>query len=477
MLSIGALLTLIACEGNGTTGNQNLNHQGVNETGIPAWLATGMEVYQGEIDATCDINASEWYSEATSEGLPSIGDEWFIPGFIDDPLVEGAACVAYEFVRHLSEMDELERLTNLYEEAYAVVDATLTREAEQLRAELWADFVDGEVNPREVIFQAHFGNELGFYGRLGFEYPVEISFQALAERGWYFFTPGWSRDVVENYIEAGEESIYFVGDWLGYHPEEPLIAILWLPPYSPFASAAGGGGYAFGNGTGFFAVHDGLDRHPSVFTHEVVHAIVDLHPDMERGGLPFAPANTTLFGFDGEDFVELDYAELDFSFNGRGYNHIDEIWNELEELAGYLGFEGMSTSGADFFEEGLCVALEYLFLTQVESEWYIENRLAHLSNRSLQRGASREEIIGYVHERALQDMNFHDFDDVVHFGEHYGVLQEYYTAGSFILYLLEYRGTREDFLRIYSDFTLMGEVYGVTMTAMIESWLEYLDNL
>lgn len=473
LLSIGALLVLIACGDNGENGEREGNNQGANSTGIPAWLAVGREVYDGG-DVTCDLDVNEWYSEAISRDLPSIGDEWFIPGFIDDPLVDAATCVSYAFVNYLSEIGELEPLINLYEEAFAAVDATATREAEQLRAEQWANFVDAEVNPRDIIFQSHFGNEFDFYERLGFDYSIEMGFRTLADHGWYFFTPGWSREVVDRYIEAGEESIFFVGEWLGYHPEEPLIAVLSIPPYSPFT----GGGYAFGNGTGFFAVHLELNQHPNVFTHEVVHAMVDLHPDIGRGGLPFAPANSFIAGLSGDEFVELDYEELAFSFNGRGDNQLDEIWEELGALAETLGLDGISMSGADFFEEGLCVALEYLFLATTPNQWYRGRRgVQQISNQHIEPDATREEVLRYVHERALQDMDFHDFEDASLFGERYAVLQEYYTSASFILYLLEYRGSWDDFFRIYSDFNLMEEVYGMTMEEMIESWLEYLDNL
>jgi hypothetical protein len=50
----------------------------------------------------------------------------------------------------------------------------------------------------------------------------------------------------------------------------------------------------------------------------------------------------------------------------------------------------------------------------------------------------------------------------------------YETSASFIYYLTEYKGTKDDFNRVFDDINLMEEIYGASMDDMITEWLEYL---
>jgi len=202
-----------------------------------------------------------------------------------------------------------------------------------------------------------------------------------------------------------------------------------------------------------------------------------------------------------------------------------------------LGYDMDGSAASSFFEEGFCVVLESLFLIYTENEWYAEGisewifhhgildketgriyptqssiirmeayntaggfadfeefraftfaddeteigmivieAFASVTDEVPERRATREEIIASIHTRVLTDMANNNFSNTEFFGERYGILNGYFTAGSFIFYLLEYRGSMEDFLKIYSDFSQMADVYGMTMDEMIESWLAYLDT-
>jgi len=507
-----------------------------NYNNLPAWLVSGVEAYQSGSQTLAD--AAEWYANAISRGLPGLTDEWFIPGFIDDSLGEYAEAVAYSFVRHLFEIDELDGLISLYRQIFEEIDlseiseaayagtAPLVREAEYARASLWAGFVGAAVaNTSEIIFQYHAGQVLGFTS--GF-YPVPVGFSVLADYCWYFFTPsGWSREHVHNYIEAGEESTRFVGDILGYHHYAPIMSLIRGDnPNNP------GGGYVHKwiDQDVLLVVYNHPEMPPLAFTHEMAHVIIELHPDIENGGLPLAPRNFAVNATDDDgNFFTLDFNEL--RIDGRSLNEftlnddLDEIFAALAEDFGYH----IGASIFSLFEEGLCVFIEYMFLIYVQNQWYAQSMAGTIFSQAVlnqetgmiyppeilqrsmdeyfamggfdyaeeyiqfreremdsaieafavqhERRASREEIIASVHARALlQDMASNDFDNTAQFGERYGILNAYYTAGSFIFYLLEHRGTMEDFLQIYSDFSQMEAVYGVTMAEMIDDWLLYLDT-
>ena len=453
-LLVIALALLIGCTGlgrhgpNGDTADRiGLSHFVESGQRLPAWLAIGQELHtlagQGELppDIDMEIDVSAWYEAALSQGLSSLCDEWFIPGFIEDDLSAYAPSVAYAFVRHLDETGQLEDLVALYMQTDTRLFAQLETlwEAEQARARLWADFTGGAIQVREIVYQYFLGEMFDNPARFA---PVNIEFTALAERAYYFFTPsGWSRETVEYYIEVSEESIAFVGDFLGYHHHEPLLVIYRAAPHNVMDDGMvfSGGGWYLGLRT--VVVFAEIDGPPHVIAHEVAHAILDLHPEINRSNFP----------------------------------------NPV------IRHDAYSYGGMDFFEEGLCVVIDTLFLAETENDRFALE-MSHF-NFDMDRRATWEEWVEFIHRQAIWTHTYLDFLDLwgdgydtVFYGGlrwedlRYRELFEYYTAASFMLYLLEHRGTQEDFFRIYADITSMEEVYGLSMEEMIAQWLVYLDS-
>ena len=340
---------------------------------------------------------------------------------------------------------------------------------------------------------------------------IGVEFNALAQHGWYFFTASdWPRDIVDHYIEVSEESIWFVGDWLGYHHSEPLISVFKAPPYDNniVAVSGGGGGGRYWADAGLLRTIDTLGAVGSyaspvyIHPHEVAHALLNLAPHINRANLPTPPAEF-----------------LDDSWN-------DDAWHTFGELV---------------FEEGLCVLLSYLFIAHTENEraarefsastilpilhgldaetpeiilqetpayiaynemggletfeefsafmeefmldYYMTSNNAS-ADGALNRRATRDEVITYVHLQAFRILMgshnmftwIYDFHDALEADVPYAALYDHYTAASFFFYLLEYRGTRADFLRVYQDIYQMEEVYGIDLTGMIAEWRAYLDE-
>ncbi|MCL2201522.1 MAG: hypothetical protein FWB75_06115 [Oscillospiraceae bacterium] len=496
-----------------------LSHQ----NGIPAWLLAGVEAYLSE-DLTA-ADAASWYAQASSRGLPGLTDEWFIPGFIEDTLAAYAAAVAYTFVRHLSENNQLDSLISHYwrdvepwyeAEQWSTAQA---REAERMRAELWADFAGGEPSVQDVIFQYTFGDSMEITGR-GI---ISVDFNALAQYGWYFYTAsGWPRDVVMAYIESDEDSIRFVGDWLGYHHDDVLISVQKAPPYAPVAEFGSGGGRYWAD-YGWTRTIDtmapvGSFLAPWVHVHEAVHALLYLAPHMEWSNIADVPP--------------------EFLFNWDS-----DWWNTFSQLA---------------FEEGMCVLLTYLFMMDVGDAWWtrdfadmfifpmlsrldvdmaqagditIEEETIEAMARQMamieayrqaggfdsaeefmafadeflmeryfpggetidvwappsqSRAPTREEIIKHLHMTAFLSLNgmhhqlfshSYDFMGALQAGVPYAELMDHYTAASFFLYLLEERGTREDFLIVYQDVYAARDVFGYTLAEMVHQWRTHLGTL
>lgn len=120
------------------------------------------------------------------------------------------------------------------------------------------------------------------------------------------------------------------------------------------------------------------------------------------------------------------------------------------------------TDNLQWLEEGLCNVIDYLFF--LETEHIYDTR---------RYGTSRENMEAFLHVRAwqrealrlrvepdcpLQRLHSHD------------------TAASFVFYLLEHKGTKDDFMRFFDDVTLAEEIYGMTMIDMIAEWLEYIEQ-
>ena len=130
----------------------------------------------------------------------------------------------------------------------------------------------------------------------------------------------------------------------------------------------------------------------------------------------------------------------------------------------------------NFFEEGLCTVIQFMFLADTTNERFIAdlpqylsqkgiidrtntNSILHGNARSL-KGTFPADLLGYHKIWGFENRDLMP----------YPILQSYDTAASFIMFLLD-NGTREDFLRFYIDKDLFEEIYGFSVDEMIEQWL------
>jgi len=253
------------------------------------------------------------------------------------------------------------------------------------------------------------GNE-PFDAGLGDEF--EVMFYVTREYGKYFFTPGdWTDELVLSLVEIGEVGAGFVKEWLGSESDEIVNFIYNItePDDDHFYPIWGGGGSL---GTFLYVSDDASFIASTLIVHEVVHEVLQHNGIMSN--FPSPPETSTL------------------------------AW-------------------AAFLEEGLCNALEVLFL--------LETGFSYPSS-----GSGDMTSINAIHEQALEAFDFYDFEDEEEYGSRYAQLMSYDTAASFVMFLLEHRGTRADFMRFFEDIYLAEEIYGETLDDLIVSWLVYLDG-
>ena len=118
-----------------------------------------------------------------------------------------------------------------------------------------------------------------------------------------------------------------------------------------------------------------------------------------------------------------------------------------------------------WLEEGLAELIEFLFSLETE----------HLYTINFTQ--DEEFTTANLHKWAIDQFEFsNNFEDEERYGLIYPQLMSHRTAASFIYYLVTYRGTIEDFNRVFDDINLMEEVYGMTMGDMIVEWMEYLEQ-
>ena len=243
---------------------------------------------------------------------------------------------------------------------------------------------------------------------------LPVTFYVRGEYGIYYFSQGgWNDALVAQFVNISEDSIKFAKNWLGYTNGNPLTFIFNITePDENHPFPIWSGGGVLGT-----AVYISMPVRlmPSLIVHEAVHAILR-HQGRETN-FPHPP-------------------------------------------------ETSSWHFAQFLEEGLCDLIDFLFFMETDHDYDTRRYRRH-----------RNDIENHLHHEALRQMRFfNNFEDEAEWGTRYAQLMSYETAASFILFLLEYKGTPEDFMKVFDDIYRMEEVFGKNMENMIPLWLDYLDG-
>ena len=252
----------------------------------------------------------------------------------------------------------------------------------------------------------------------------DVTYYALGKHGEYFFTPGnWTSEYMLQLIAVSESGIGFVKNWLGYYGGEYVKIVFGNTkhelPSNPksFIQITWGGGGVMGNNEVFLNVSDELM--PALIVHEATHAVLRTQKRMSN-------------------FPILSYEQ-----------------------------------GTMFFEEGLSNLIDYLFFLETELVY----RTLVIDYQTSQMEPFYNVPDSHLHELALIALELNDnFENEEVYGSLYPQLMSYDTSASFLSYLLEYKGTKEDIMRVYDDVNWFDDVYSMSMEMMISEWLAYISK-
>jgi len=243
----------------------------------------------------------------------------------------------------------------------------------------------------------------------------EVMYYALGEHGEYHFVTGneWTNEYMMQLIDVSEESVKFVKDWLGYEDDVLIDFIYGNKKYDPPTNPKS---HIQKLGSGGNAFYDEI--------------FINVPEEFMPAIIAHEAVHTILL---------LQERQSNFP-----------LCNSVQ-----------------FLEEGLANVIDYLFYLETEHVYDVSRYVKDKQAAEL-----------HLHEWALMTFEFYgNFEDEKEFGNIYPQLMSYDTAASFIYYLLEHKGTKEDFMRVFDDINLMEEVYGVSMDNMITQWLEFLEQI
>ena len=260
---------------------------------------------------------------------------------------------------------------------------------------------------------------------------TKVAFVVTTELGRYHFSDNeMPLDTVYEYMEAFEAGISFAHEWFG----QDNIKLLDL----------------------YF-----IQR--------------DLQAEYGQHGLPEGIALTGS-GADGVAWVEYEYSvEPPSPFEASHvlmHEAVHALCGAHSETSNFpKRTEGYPFYWSQLFEEGLATMLEHMYgynSGRLHDVQYTKGG-SRSSEGALDEVSNVAEALGSF---ALYDMECYDFYDEFP----YDILRSYGTSASFLYYLLEHNGSKEDLRRVYADINLMEEVYGKDMDGMIEEWLKSLEQ-
>jgi hypothetical protein len=260
--------------------------------------------------------------------------------------------------------------------------------------------------------------------------PVMVT--VTATHAEYHFSNGdWDLETISYMVDVSEEALEYVKNWLGKEDNNRLTVVFckdgdYMHEFDEemgdiFAQGSGGGWY-LGNRVIFSFLND-ITGLLDLNTHEAVHAYLDIF-------------NITT------DFLVFEYG----------------------------GFY------SNFFEEGLCTVIQFMFLAETTNERFIADLHQYLRQMGIRDRTNTTSIL-HGNARNLKSTfsaDLLDYHKMWGFENRdmmpYPILQSYDTAASFIMFLLDH-GTKEDFLQFYIDNDLFEKIYGYSVDEMIEQWL------
>lgn len=407
---------------------------------LPVWLCVGLErdwlkQYNELDDEERETGLKEWAQKSEEKGLPMLGDEWFVPGMIEDELREDAPAAAGQYVGCLKKRNQLKKLVESYYQSEQ-------QKAEEIRIREWdkATGVDG-TDPHGLTFRYLMSRDMeqSQNGTI-MNANKNILFYVRAKEGTYYYsdTEDWTYQNAVDYATVGESSIEYVGDWFDYHFDQPLDVFYMVDDNS-------------GHG-----MHANTAQKSVVVRMEKMIKAIDIT----------------------HEIVHLTLSDAGLNKNTKG-----------------LYQDGRNHNSKFHFEEAICEVVSAM--CSVESDDALLKRNSYLRCLKLLRAACGDEyVLQYLltvisqnkDANKLEPMIWHDLlaisiieqrniiEKVETMGDKMQYLLDYDVVTSFFLRLLLEKGDKEDLMKIYEDISCVEEVYGATLNEMIDEWIEHLNR-
>ncbi len=397
---------------------------------LPAWLCIGLERHwlaeAGEgISDTSTVELSQWAKVTDEKALPSFSDVWFIPNLIEDDLSKDRNAVAEQFVAYLDKEGRLQELVAAY------LDPEQLDTAETLRRTIWEKATGVKATDDDGMTYQYMIDQYVSSGDSG-----ELLFRINTDRANIYFSPAdfWTLEKVKDYALVSDSSISGTEQWFDYTYEKPYT-IMYVKNEAMIKLA----GMSTNFETDTIEVYCTERTYPIGFGHEIVHLTL-YHKGIDNKGL-------------------------------------------------YAGQYDLRSN--DYMEEGLCHTVGSLCdgnsSNPVLAKNYSEN--AHLNmqvrwgeeyldeyfNRSHHKDKTKLEARIWFDMAAIKAIETMEKEGKLS-GDKIDYLIDQETMASFYFYLLEDKGTKEDLMKIYQDISCFEEVYGQSLTDMIDEWLEHLEN-
>jgi len=407
---------------------------------LPAWLCNGLETLWAQEaglslitpDETIDLQA--WAKAAEEKGLPGLGDEWFIPGLIQDELSNDISAVALQFVKQLSQEGQLRELLTCYLNEQP-------QEAQTLRAQGWekASGVPAKDEDAQVYYYM-----MNQYVPTFYDEDLQFYVRTADTQNYFTAADWWTLQTISNYVSTGVDSIHYVEEWFGLEYPDTFIM------YYLYTENPDEHGQCMNRNR--IAMYMHRNQRPLGVAHEVVHSMANAFEIRSNGFYEERKNNRA-----GDAFEEA-------LCNAIGYEYVEKSEHPAIFTGAYIDALRLmaSTYGGDAVTS------------------YLLNVIDHGSNEGRQASTTDAnrmdaDIYEYVWAKASIDKYRLD-QQVEEYGDPRLYIDYYEVAPSFVHYLLEERGSREDFLKVYRDVGNSQEVYGCSFEELILQWREHLNN-
>ena len=384
---------------------------------LPFWLCVGLELLWGDFtwaeleEFTFDDFIYNWHLEPRFQEMPPFGDMWFIEGFLDGGTDRnGAFALAKYLASFLTEHSDL---------STASINTVLEGNYSEIASMI--------IEPQYWLVSPRFFSVRTVQGVYTFEHEY------------------WDYSTVSNAIPYLDRALQFSRDFLGGEDQEPIYVFFEYDSAKLHARNVAGLAYILGRDIEIFG-YAGLGHGLlPVLVHEAIHVLL--------------PDNRTL-GLLVEGIPELARVDYLVRFSEEPYSNYERFYTLYQNyLSGLLEDEVLQL----VFSIYETVAFERNIEEGVFCYFMLVDAFAHAD-------------FVYPDVVDARSNRIRPMNEVYIFLDEEGIFSSqatYTQAGSFVHFLYSRYGL-ESLLRVYANYRLAYEVFGVAWEDLVMQWKAHI---